>query len=92
MGRFHMKTIENILTVEDAARILKKKGIAFERKASVRLANPTAIGETNMKRAIVYFIDGNCDVAFYLPVAGALLIQDAPRLWSRENFAQLETI
>jgi hypothetical protein len=85
---------ENVSCLGEAKRILEEKGIKYDRvivskiyRNSWTTGLPTSEGGIHQ-----YFMQGDCDIAYYTPTMGWLLINNKPRKWCKEFLENTEIV
>lgn len=64
---------------------LKKKGIKWDRKVRDAIRTPRYFGGEDITPGVhVYYMLGDCDVAYFTPLLGTLFIHKTPRRWAKE--------
>jgi hypothetical protein len=76
-----MTLIQNVTSQWDAEQRLKAKKIKWDRnwRPGIKRPRPYGYGEYEDVGVHVYFMAGDCDVAYYTPLMNTLLIHDQPR-------------
>jgi hypothetical protein len=78
--------IQNVPAWGNAARELKKLGVHFD-----RVIVPQGFHEVYYTKEVVpydllhyYFMQGDCDVAYWTPIMNTLAVLKQPRLWDKK--------
>ncbi len=82
-----MENLFEVRTLDQAKELLAEKGVVFDRVCmeTIRETNRYT-GMTIRRDGIhVYFMRGNCDVAYLTPIMGCLRIHEQPRLFCQES-------
>lgn len=81
-----MQTI-TIHSLYDAEQVLYKRRIDFDRAVRhvfKQPANRFGLSSQPELGRIIYFMQGSCDVAYWVQDTSTLAIQDKPRRWGQE--------
>lgn len=87
-----MKLFENVHYPSAALELLAANGIQFDRAIHHPPSNEL-YGEKRISKHTgfhIYFMMGECDVAYYTPAMQSLLIHEKPRQWGAETLADYE--